>query len=248
MDRWLGLARSLVMYYGNPLKLRRMGRFYAQLIQPGALCFDIGAHVGNRLWVWSQLGAQVVAVEPQPLCMRFLRRCFGRRPGVTLVAAAVGATSGTANLWISERTPTVTTLSPAWISAVQQATSFAGVAWQRTVPVPVTTLDALIAHYGRPAFCKIDVEGYELEVLRGLSQPLPALSFEYIPTTAALAVDCVAQLQTLSDYLYNWSIGEEHRWQSAQWLTHHALCAMLQQLPPQAPSGDIYARQRGTFS
>lgn len=248
MDQWLGVARSLLMYYGNPFKLRRMGRFYAPLIQPGALCFDIGAHVGNRLWVWSRLGAQVVAVEPQPLCMQWLRRCFGRRPGVTLVEAAVGATPGRAELWISERTPTVTTLSTDWINTVQQATSFAGVEWQKTVTVPVTTLDALIAQYGRPAFCKVDVEGYELEVLRGLSQPLPALSFEYIPATAALAIACVTQLQTLGDYVYNWSIGEQHRWQRPQWLSAAELCTMLQQLSPQAPSGDIYARQRGSFS
>jgi len=248
MNRWLGLARSLIMYYGNPFKLWRMKRFYAPLIPPGALCFDIGAHVGNRLWVWSRLGAQVVAVEPQPLCMQWLQRCFGRRPGVTLVEAAVGATPGTAELWISERTPTVTTLSTDWINTVQQVASFAGVGWQTTVTVPVTTLDALIAHYGLPAFCKIDVEGYELEVIRGLSQPLPALSFEYIPAATTLAIDCITQLQMLGDYRYNWSIGEQHCWQHERWLTHHELCAMLTGLPPQAPSGDIYARQRLTVA
>lgn len=243
MDQWLGLARSLVMYYGNPIKLGRMQRFYAQFIRPDDLCFDIGAHVGNRSWIWSRLGARVVALEPQPLCMKLLQRWYGRRPGVTLLEAAVGATAGSAILWISERTPTVTTLSQEWIGAVQQAASFAAVKWQAQVTVPVTTLDALITQYGVPAFCKIDVEGFELEVLRGLSQPLPIVSFEYVPATKALAIDCIARLQRLGDYEFNWSIGEQHRWQSASWLPPTAMNAHLQQLAVDDQSGDIYARQ-----
>lgn len=242
MDQWLGLARSLVMYYGNPLKLRRMQRFYTQFIQPGDLCFDIGAHVGNRLWIWSRLGAQVIGLEPQPRCMQLLRRWFGQRAGITLVEAAVGATPGEATLWISERTPTVTTLSQEWINAVQQATSFAKVAWQASVQVPVITLDQLIAQYGVPTFCKIDVEGYELKVLRGLSQPLAVISFEYVPATKELALDCITRLQALGDYRYNWSVGEQHRWQSNRWLTADEIRSMLQGLTVNGPSGDIYAR------
>ncbi len=79
-QRWRGLGRSIAVYYGNPLKLRRMQRFYAQFIQPGDLCFDIGAHVGNRVLVWSRLGARIVAVEPQPACLALLRRLYGRSP------------------------------------------------------------------------------------------------------------------------------------------------------------------------
>ncbi len=243
MQRWLGLMRSILMYYGNPIKLRRMQRFYAQFIQPSDLCFDIGAHVGNRSWIWSRLGARVVALEPQPLCMKLLRRWYGRRPGMTLIEAAVGATAGNATLWISERTPTVTTLSQEWIGAVQKAASFAAVEWQAQVTVPVTTLDALIAQHGVPTFCKIDVEGFELEVLRGLSQPLPVVSFEYVPATKALAIDCIARLQRLGDYEFNWSIGEQHRWQSRSWLTAEAMSNHLQQLAVDDQSGDIYARQ-----
>lgn len=243
MHRWLGLARSLLIYYGNPHKLRRMQRFYAQFIQPGDLCFDIGAHVGNRLWAWSKLGAQVVALEPQPLCMKLLRRWFGQRPGVTLVEAAVGATEGEATLWISERTPTVTTLSTAWIDRVQQADSFADVAWQTQIVVPVTTLDALIAQYGMPTFCKIDVEGFEADVLQGLSHPLPVLSIEYVPATKEVALACIAELQRLGTYEFNWSVGEQHRWQSPRWLPPDEMAAQIKRLRVDDKSGDIYARQ-----
>ena len=244
MHGYRGLLRSILIYYGNPFKLRRMQRFYAQFIGPGDLCFDIGAHVGNRLFVWSRLGARVVAVEPQPLCLALLRRWYGRRPGVTLVDQAIGAARGAQTLWISPDTPTVTTLSQPWIEAVQQTDSFAHVHWEPGATVSVITLDDLIAQYGEPAFCKIDVEGYELEVLRGLSRPLRALSFEYIASTQTMAVACIDRLAALGEYAYNWSAGEQHRWQSAQWLTPDATKAWLASLRADDGSGDIYAQVR----
>lgn len=243
IHHWQGLLRSLVIYYANPCKLWRMRQFYAQFMQPGDLCFDIGAHVGNRIWVWTKLGAQVVGVEPQPICLQLLRRWYGRHPRVTLVGEAVGAEAGHQPLFISTRTPTVTTLSKPWIEAVQKVPSFATVQWEETGTVKVTTLDDLIGRYGAPVFCKIDVEGYELEVLRGLSRPLPALSFEYIPAAKAVTLGCIERLQQLGDYEFNWSVREQHRWQARQWVDNTTVIAFMEHLAPDADSGDIYARQ-----
>lgn len=242
--RAIGVARSLVIYYAQPFQARRMARFYAQLIRPGDLCFDIGAHVGNRLRVWRRLGARVVGVEPQPHCMQLLRRLYGQDSGVILVQEAVGATPGTQTLHMSESNPTVSTLSPSWIAAVQQVDSFAAVRWESTLPVVVTTLDDLIARYGEPAFCKIDVEGFELDVLQGLTRPLAALSFEFIPAVPELTLGCIERLTGLGDYTYNWSLGEQHCRQSPTWLTPAEMIQTLRQMDPGAPSGDIYARRR----
>jgi hypothetical protein len=63
--------------------------------------------------------------------------------------------------------------------------------------VEVTTLDALIAKYGIPAFCKIGVEGFEAEVLKGLSQPLRMLSLEYHRDEAGQALECLNILSKL---------------------------------------------------
>jgi FkbM family methyltransferase len=241
--RWhelLGIARSLLMYYGMPWRSGRMRRFYAQFMQPGDLCFDIGAHVGNRVRIWTALGARTLAVEPQPQLMRVLRRLYEDNPRVTLREVAVGAQAGSATLHISRRTPTVTTLSPAWIRSVEKLPSFSGVTWDTSVEVPVTTLDALIAEHGAPAFCKIDVEGFELEVLRGLTRPLPALSFEYIPAAAELAAGCIARLTVLGYYEYNHAPGESHRLQETRWLSASEMLAVLDSLSE--GSGDVYAR------
>lgn len=238
----IGLLRSILIYYGNPLKLRRMRHFYAQFIRPGDLCFDIGAHVGNRLLVWSRLGARVVAVEPQPLCLALLQRWYGRSANIQLVGQAIGAAPGQQTLFVSEANPTVTTLSREWIASVQQADSFAHVRWEGAVTVDVTTLDDLIARFGEPRFCKIDIEGYELEALQGLSRPLAALSFEYVPVAQDSALACVERLMQLGRYEFNWSCGEQHRWQSAHWLTADQMMAAMVRLKPDDASGDVYAR------
>lgn len=239
--QYIGLLRSILMYYGIPFRRRRLARFYAQFIQADDLCFDIGAHLGNRIRAWNDLGARVVALEPQPQCMSLLRRWYGHQPHVTLIEQAVGDAMGTQSLLISQRTPTVSTLSRDWIAAVQQAKSFAHVEWNESVPVTVTTLDALIAQYGTPAFCKIDVEGYELEVLQGLSQPIRPLSFEYIPATQESSQACLERLNDLADYKFNWSLAESHQLQSSGWLTFDEMANVLKQMPLNGRSGDVYA-------
>lgn len=240
--RLLGVARSLAMYYGTPWRARRMQRLYGEFLEPGALGFDIGAHVGNRVRCWRALGARVVAVEPQRDFARLLERLYGGDAGVSLVRAAVGATPGRAALHVSERTPTVSTLSPAWMRRVGASDGFRGVRWQRTEDVDVLTLEQLIERFGQPAFIKIDVEGYELETLAGLATRVPALSFEYVPAARDAALACIDRLATLGDYSFNWSPGERHRLENARWRDADAARRFVDSLAPADDSGDIYAR------
>ncbi len=244
MRHLAGMARSLAIYYGNPWRLGRMARFYRQFIRPGDLCFDIGSHVGNRILVWSGLGARVVAVEPQPQFVALLRRLYGQRPTVAIRPEAVGDTSGHATLYVDPLNPTVTTVSRSWIQDVQRDPSFAGLAWEAGDETPVTTLDALIAEYGRPAFCKIDVEGFESSVLAGLSEPLPALSFEFLPITPDRAIACIERLVELGEYEFNWFRRETHQWELPVWQDAAAMAETLDQAAAQPDSGDVFARLR----
>ena len=159
-------------------------RFYSQFVHPGDLCFDVGANVGRRTHVLLQLDARVIAVEPQEQCMRRLRRRFGRNGRVTLVQHAVGEKPGQAQIQLCD-SHSLSSLSAEWIESVRASGRYAQCTWGGSVTIDVTTLDNLIGEYGRPAFIKLDVEGYEYEALKGLSQPVPCLCFEVTPEFVA---------------------------------------------------------------
>ncbi len=126
IDRTFGIVRSVVTYYGIPLRARRLRRFYSQFVTSGSLCFDVGAHAGNRVRCWLQLKARVVAVEPQPDFVRLLRFLYGRNKNVEIVPAALGRARGRGTLLVSERTPTVTTLSADWIDEIKHRPALRG--------------------------------------------------------------------------------------------------------------------------
>ena len=151
---------------------RSAGGLWSLRGQLRSLCFDVGAHAGNRVRCWRQLGARVVAIEPQPDFVRLLRWLYGGDAGVEIVPQAVARSAGYADLLLSERTPTVTTLSQAWVDNVQHEPGFEHVKWSRRERVEVVTLESLVELYGEPAFVKIDVEGFEPEVISGMSRLL----------------------------------------------------------------------------
>jgi FkbM family methyltransferase len=242
----LGVLRSFLIYYGIPMRAARLRRFYAQFVPPGGLCFDVGAHLGNRVRAWRALGARVVAIEPHPDLLHVLRALYGRDAGVTIVAAALGARDGEAPLWVCPRNPTVTTLSQDWIQEVQQDVGFQRIRWQLSHTVQLTTLNALIKSEGVPDFVKIDVEGFEAEVLKGLDTAVPCLSFEYLPAARHRALACLDHLESLGDYRYNWSVGESHRLARAKWYPGDEIRRVIQALASDAGAGDIYARLRHT--
>lgn len=242
LAEWLGLARSLAIYHGMPWRRRALRRFYAELVAADSLVFDIGAHVGNRTLALEALGCRCIALEPQPLFARFLGRLFRDRPSITLMVAAVARQSGTVRLRVSRRHPTVSTLSSDWIDSVGTTAGFEKVQWDHTVDVPATTLDCLIAEHGLPAFCKIDVEGMEAEILGGLSEPLPLVAVEYIPAALNVVHACIDRLQSLGHYEYNHSPGESHTLALPLWTDAAGIVEALAQATSTGLSGDLYAR------
>ena len=122
--------------------------------------------------------------------------------------------------------------------------------WESTAYVPVTTLDELVTTHGRPDFCKIDVEGYEPEVLSGLSQPLPVIQFEFHGELMADAAACLDKLETLGMRRFNailhpvgghWLQPTLDRWFLREHVSRANLLEVLAGLQPHVLSGDLVA-------
>ena len=237
-----GLAVSFVVYHLLPLRQKGMRRMYGRFLEPGDLVFDVGSHLGNRIRAFRSLGARVVAFEPQAACVRLLEHWFGDDGDLTIRSAALGPKAGKMELLADPNHPTLATLSKNWTEQMATKTAFRSVSWSPAIQVEVETLDEQIGRYGTPAFVKIDVEGFEADVLRGLSVPVPALSFEFLSDAPENALACMDQIRRLGSYEFNYSIVETMRFVLPDWVDQSAMEAEIRQLAAGGPSGDIYAR------
>ncbi|HLL29104.1 MAG TPA: FkbM family methyltransferase [Xanthobacteraceae bacterium] len=236
-----GVLRSLHIYYGNRARRRAMDALYRRFLRPGDLAFDVGAHVGDRVASFRRLGARVVAVEPQPALVLTLRLLYALDPHVVIEAVALGRETGTIELKLNPPNPTVATASKDFIAAAEGAVGWEEQRWTKTATVPLTTLDALIERHGLPRFVKIDVEGFEDEVLAGLTRPLPALSFEFTTIQREVAFAAIARLVGAAPYAFNAALGESQEFAHAEPLDQHGISRWIESLPPEANSGDVYA-------
>ena len=218
-----------------------MDRLYGRFVQPGDLVFDIGAHVGDRVASFRRLGARVVAAEPQPAAAKVLRLLYGRNQNVVIEAMAVGRGTGAIGMMINRDNPTVSTASHEMVSAARDAPGWAAQRWSQAIRVPVTTLDSLIARHGVPTFVKIDVEGFEYEVLVGLSRPIKAMSFEFTTIQRNVALACVERCIALGFEHFNAALGESQVLVHSDWVAGADIAAWIAELPHSANSGDIYA-------
>jgi FkbM family methyltransferase len=205
-------------------------RFYQDILEgfrPGDLIFDIGANQGVKGEVFLKMGARVVAADPDEANERVLREKFLRlrlrpRP-VVVVAKALGDSETVTTMWIDAPGSTMNTLSPKWVDTLRHDETRFGSALQfsRTKQIAMTTIDRLMEIYGSPFFIKIDVEGFEPAVLRGMHRPVPYLSFEVnLPEFRPEGLECVERLKSIaSTGEFNYAI-DSHKlvlphWQSA---------------------------------
>ena len=230
--RWL--ARHL-----RPAELRaHLGdiQLYRSLLPEGALCFDVGANVGAKSEALLTAGARVVSFEPHPLLLPELKARCGGYERWTLVATALGRSAAIATLY-AHQAHVYSSLDRDWKG---QAVA--------TYHVPVVTLDAAIKTFGKPYYCKIDVEGWELEVLSGLTEAIPLVSIEFHLTDRYVAktLSCLERLSALGSGQVNLCPAESSIFHLPEWMPMDEFRRWfpgdLKQSLPGNLYGDIFVR------
>jgi FkbM family methyltransferase len=181
--------------------------FYRETLsgfEAGDVIFDIGANEGHKTELFLQLGARVVAVEPDDVNQRTLRgRFISHRltpKPLFIVGSAVSDTKQATTMWIDAPGSAKNTLSRKWVETLREDDRRFGARlhFGNTKTVETTTLEDLIRVYGTPFFIKIDVEGHELSVLRGMKRPVSYLSFEVnLPEFASEGRECANRLHEI---------------------------------------------------
>ncbi len=217
-----------------------MAGFFSQFISKKDLVFDIGANLGSYTKVFSDLGARIVAVDPQPTCVEILHRKFAACPDVTVVAAGLGSKEEIRPFYICRQNHTTSTFSENFMRKSRYALR----TWEEVIQTPVVTLDSLVNRYGLPAFIKIDTEGYELEVLRGLTAPVPQLSFEFSKEFPEITSAALQHLEALGKAEFNYSTPGSFTLALPTWVDAKSLKRVLSQKWSLYAGGDIYCRMQ----
>lgn len=218
-------------------KQREIARFYRRFVKKGDLCFDIGANRGERTDCLVRIGARVIALEPQNSCYTILQNKYKAHPEVTVMRYALGSKEEEAELLICNETNECSTLSKEFVSVYARISHLN---WGRTEKIKVTTLDKLCQEFGTPAFCKVDVEGYEFEVFSGLSRPIRFICFEFNYPLLSDTVKSLERLSLLGNYQCNYLKYETMELALTDWLPVKTFTARIRQIiSPEVLTGEI---------
>ncbi len=213
--------------------------FYKQFFSSDDLVFDIGANIGERSQLFLEIGAKVICVEPQINCLKILHEKFDGNKNVVIVDKALGESEGEGSITICETDHTISTMSDKWKAEGRFSNTYTG---GQNVKVSVSTLDNLIEKYGLPKFCKIDVEGFEVSVIKGLSKKIPFISFEFTREFLKDAEDILRHLSAIGDVEVNFSLGESMMLFDKQWISSHDMFSQINKMDDQLLWGDVYIK------
>lgn len=220
-----------------------MFKLYRYFVKKNDLCFDVGAALGNRTNIFLKLGARkVVAIEPLPYHLKSLVKRYANDPRVIIENIGLGDREKEADFFISPSATFLSTFDKDMVKDVKSNPQMKNVEWKGVKKVRMDTLDNLIKKYGVPDFIKIDVEGFEPQVFKGLSRPIKNLSFEYQTRFKDRAIFCINRLNSLGKYEFNYSVQESMKLSSDKWLDVKQIVSIIKEIPEHTYFGDIYAR------
>ena len=212
---------SIYEHFFKPTRKKEHSReimFYRSFVPHCNLIFDIGANDGHKTEAFLHIAKKVVCCEPDEKNFRTLQIRFrNKRKRVFLEKLALGSSDKTAKMFIHHPGSAFNTLNEKF-KKVTEADEL--IKWDEKIQfasrkdVKLTTLNNLIAKYGCPFFIKIDVEGYELEVIKGLDQPVPFITLECLLPEFSQELEQIITLLTQldGDLKFNIAVHEQLIW------------------------------------
>ncbi len=90
-----------------------------------------------------------------------------------------------------------------------------------------------------PKYVKIDTEGFDFDVLLGMSRKPSLVSFEFVPKDMSVATNCA---RFLEGYLFNFVTEENANFELSAWVGEREIIEALKSLPPHVLYGDVFAK------
>ena len=179
------------------------------------LLFDIGANRGDATVAGLAKGYEVIAVEAAPKIYAELVKNFIYNPKVTPLKFAVSDQDYETIEFYEAEEDGLSTMNKAWLT--DDSMPYAGKPFT-TISATTITIDTLAAIYGDPDLIKIDVEGAEWQVLKGLSKPYP-LVFEWTDATIEEHVEQLKYLKSIGYKAFAPQFIEHHLQETNTWLS-----------------------------
>ena len=214
---WKTVLQKRVWRLKNPKIYRKQQEeinFYRKLLKShpadNNLIFDVGANVGRKSFVFSKLAKKVVAFEPSPKLHLFLQKRFVNS-NVLPINCALGRHVSTVDFYITEKDESYNSLNYKHIETTATVRGVATAETVKIVKVRVEIIEDYIRSFGTPKYIKIDVEGSEYEVVKGLKTPVPILSFEAnLPEFKDESIETINYLENISSNKYKFNFAQEN--------------------------------------
>ena len=209
-----------------------------KILNKNDMIFDIGAHNGEKSIKLINFFSKIILVEPQPKCIEILKTKFSKLENAIIVQAGLSSKEEILDLKINSSNPLISTFSSHWDKG-----RFKNSKWDKSLKIKTITLDKLISKYGQPSYIKIDVEGFEYKVLKGLSKKAGIISFEFTSEFFQESINCLNYLEKIGYDKFNFSEGERKKF-SSKWLNKNQLISSINEEIKSDSLfwGDIYCR------
>lgn len=185
--------------------------FYSELLNninyKNDLIFDVGANIGQKCAIFSSISKKVIAFEPSEKPFTYLKKRFKNRD-VELFNCALGGEVSSSEFYEIKDNNAYNSLSKKHIETTVTNREISNIGLVTRRKVNVETLENFIAKFGVPIYIKIDVEGYEFEVIKGLKTPVPLISFEAnLPEFCNESISIIEYLSkiSLNKYQFNFT-------------------------------------------